>query len=45
MNNNFPNIFRLYMLIIFHIIFSTIILNIIFWAIFIIRLSILYITN
>ena len=43
--DNFGSILRLYLIAIFHIIFSTIILTAIFWAIFFIRLSILYITN
>ena len=43
--NNFGTILRLYLMAIFHIIFSTIILTAIFSAIFILRLTINFITN
>ena len=43
--NNFGTILRLYLTAIFHIIFSTIILTAILWAIFILRLTINFITN
>ena len=43
--DNFGKILRLYLIAIFHIIFSTIILTDIFWAIFILRLTINFITN
>ena len=43
--DNFGTILRLYLMAIFHIIFSTIILTAIFWAIFILRLTINFITN
>jgi len=43
--DNFGTILRLYLMAIFHIIFSTIILTAIFWAIFVIRLTITFILN
>ena len=43
--NNFGKILRLYLMALFNIIFSTIILTAVFWAIFILRLTITFILN